>query len=181
VIRRLAAAFAAIVLACELTACSHGSAIACEPTTRYAAAATAGPVRIPDDLNPPDETDSLRLPPENVSVAQASKPCLESPPGFYADGAPNAPRGGAAQRRPGSGSTTPAPRQAAPPPQPPAATPAAESALPPVAAPAPTAESALPPVAAPAPAAESAAPPAAAPAPPAAETPPGGSDREITN
>jgi hypothetical protein len=142
----------------QLCACSHRSAVACEPTSRYAAASTIGPVRIPDDLNPPDETDSLRLPPDSGRVAQSSKACLETPPGFYADGAANNPRGGTGQRRTGaSGAPAPAPRQAAPPP---------------TAAPAPTT--------APAPAAESS-PPVSAPAPPSTDEPPAGGDREITN
>jgi hypothetical protein len=154
VIRRFAAASAALIVFSELCACSHGGTLACEPTSRYAAAATIGPVRIPDDLNPPDETDSLRLPPDTGRAAQSSKPCLETPPGFYADGAANNPRGGG-QRR--TGKPAPAPRQAAPPP---------------TAAPAPTN--------APAPAPESP-PPAAAPAPPSTEQPAPGGDREITN
>src|SRR4051794_14244930 len=117
VIRRFAAASAALIVFSELCACSHGSAIACEPTSRYAAAATIGPVRIPDDLNPPDETDSLRLPPDTGRSAQSNKPCLETPPGFYADGAPSNPRGGTGQRRTGTGAApAPGPRQAAPPP-----------------------------------------------------------------
>ena len=154
-IRRFAAATAALLVFSALCACSHQKGIACEPTSRYATAATEGPVRIPDDLNPPDETDSLRLPPESARAAQLSKPCLETPPGFYADGAPNNPRGAPAQRR--SGAAAPPPRQAAPPP---AAAPA------PASAPAPNAD---------------AGPPVAAPAPAATEAPPGGGDREITN
>jgi hypothetical protein len=160
VIRRVAAASAALLLFSELCACSHGGAVACEPTSRYAGASTAGPVRIPDDLNPPDETDSLRVPPDTGRIAQQSKPCLETPPGFYADGAPANPRGTPGQRR--GGAAAPAPRQAAPPP---------------AAAPAPTsapAQSAPPP-------GESQPPPAATPAPPPADAPPPGGEREITN
>jgi hypothetical protein len=154
VIQRFAAASAALVIFSGLCACSHSKGVVCEPTSRYAAAATDGPVRIPDDLNPPDETDSLRLPPDSGRAAQLSKPCLETPPGFYADGAPNNPRGAPNQRRTGASAS---PRQAAPPP---------------AAAPAPAS--------APVPAAQSG-PPVAAPAPPVTDTPPAGGDREITN
>jgi translation initiation factor IF-2 len=162
VIRRLAAASAALLIFSELCACSHGNAVACEPTSRYAAASTAGPVRIPDDLNPPDETDSLRLPPDTGRTAPPSKACLETPPGFYADGAPANPRGTQGQRR--TGAPAPGPRQAAPPP---------------AAAPAPT--SAPIPAESQPPAAATPTPPAAAPAPPAVDAPPPGGDREITN
>jgi len=173
VIRRLAAASAALVIASQLCACSHGSAVACEPTSRYAAAATAGPVRIPDDLNPPDETDSLRLPPDTGRAAQSSKPCLETPPGFYADGAPSNPRGGTGQRRTGTGGApTTAPRQAAPPPT---------AAPGPTTAPTPPAQ-AVPPAPATAPAPTTAPAPAAESVPPVPATaPPAGGDREITN
>jgi len=178
VIRRFAAASAALVIFYQLCACSHGGAIACEPTSRYAAAATIGPVRIPDDLNPPDETDSLRLPPDSGRVAQSSKACLETPPGFYADGAPNNPRGGTGQRRGASSAPAPGPRQAAPPPT-------AAPTPTPTTAPPPAAESS-PPVPAPAlpstdePPPESS-PPVPAPALPSADEPPAGGDREITN
>lgn len=132
-IQRLGVASAAIAVACGLGACSHDHSVACEPTTRYAAAATAAPVRIPDDLNPPDETDSLRLPPDTGSAAARTKPCLESPPGYYAEGAPAAGRNGAAlggRAAPGG-----APRPAAPPPPTtPAAAPPPRSAEPPPAA-----------------------------------------------
>jgi hypothetical protein len=172
VIRRFAAASAALVIASELCACSHGGAIACDSTARYAAATTDGPVRIPDDLNPPDETDSLRLPPETGRTAALSKPCLETPPGFYADGAPANPRGGSGQRR--TGAAAPPPRQAAPPP----------AAAPPAAAPPAAAPSAAPSAAAPSaePGPEgSPPPPVAAPASPPPDAPPAGGDREITN
>ena len=155
-IRRLAAASAALLLFSELCACSHGSAIVCEPTSRYAGASTDGPVRIPDDLNPPDETDSLRLPPDPGRTAPPSTPCLETPPGFYADGAPANPRGGTPGQRRGAAAAPP-PRQAAPPP---AASPS------PASAPAPG---------------QSEPPPVATPAPPPADAPLPGGDREITN
>ena len=154
-IRRFAAASAALLIFSALCACSHGGAVACEPTSRYAGASTDGPVQIPDDLNPPDETESLRLPPDTGRTAQLSKPCLETPPGFYADSAPNNPRGGQGQRRNGAAATRP--RQAAPPPAAAPAPPSAPSA------------GAQPP------------PPVAAPAPPATDGPVPGGDREITN
>jgi hypothetical protein len=155
VIRRFAAASAAILVFSELCACSHTPVVVCEPTSRYAAAATDGPVRIPDDLNPPDETESLRLPPDTGPTAKLTTPCLETPPGFYADGAQNNPRGGQGQRR--NGAPAASPRKAAPPP-------AAASA--PTSVPSPGPE---PP------------PPVAAPAPPATNGPLPGGDREITN
>jgi hypothetical protein len=98
----LAAAF----LVCGLFGCGRDRTLAaCEATDRYVTATSAPPVRIPDDLSPPDETDSLRLPPE--TAAAPIRPCLETPPGFYAEGAPGGTRLGIAPpARPG-----PAPAQ----------------------------------------------------------------------
>jgi hypothetical protein len=89
---RVASTVAAAVLLCSLAACSRGQRLACEPTERYVSATSSPPVQIPDDLSPPDESESLRLPPEGVTAPQRSQPCLETPPGFYADGAPGSTR-----------------------------------------------------------------------------------------
>jgi hypothetical protein len=126
VILRLGAASVAIAAFSGLCACSHDHSVACEPTTRYATAATAAPVRIPDDLNPPDETDSLKLPPAASSAAAKTKPCLESPPGYYTEGAPAPSRTGAAAGRAPAGAPRPAAAPPAPSPAPPA--PASEPA-----------------------------------------------------
>ncbi|HEX5047725.1 MAG TPA: hypothetical protein VFX89_11445 [Gammaproteobacteria bacterium] len=99
----LAAAAAAI-----LSGCSHKDhALRCEPTDRYALAGSTPPVRVPDDLTPPDETDALQLPSTDVGrPASGEKPCLESPPTFTPAGRARSPQ------------------PAAPPPAPPPAPPA---------------------------------------------------------
>jgi hypothetical protein len=158
-----------VAVACGLGACAHDKSVACEPTGRYATATSAAPVRIPDDLNPPDETDSLRLPPETGSAVARTKPCLESPPGFYADGVPAGGRsGGGTERRGAQGGASRPP--AAPPPSTPAAPPPSTPAAEPPSTPA--AEPANNPAAEP--------PPPAAP-PPASESPAPAGDREIAN
>jgi hypothetical protein len=171
VIVRLGAISAALAVASGLGGCSHDHAVACEPIGRYVTATTAAPVRIPDDLNPPDETDSLRMPPDSGPAAAPTKPCLESPPGYYADGAPAPGRNGAAlERRSTSGGgqrpAAAAPPPAAPPPQPPPAVPASAPQPPPAAEP-PAAE---PPAAEPPPA-----------EPPPSDGAPAGGEREINN
>ncbi len=123
----LAAAF----LVCGLSGCGRDHTLACEPTERYATAISVAPVRIPDDLSPPDESDSLRLPPEAGATAALGRPCLESPPGFYAEGAPGGTRLGNTPLR-----ATPAPPIKAQAPAPAAPAPAAPA---PDATPAPTA------------------------------------------
>jgi hypothetical protein len=83
---------AAAFLVASFSACSRDHTLACEPTDRYMTATSSPPVRIPDDLSPPDESESLRLPPEGGTTAPPSRPCLETPPGFYAEGAPGGTR-----------------------------------------------------------------------------------------
>jgi hypothetical protein len=89
---RIAPTVAAAVLFCILSACSREHTLACEPTERYISATSSPPVQIPDDLSPPDESESLRLPPEGGTAPARSQPCLETPPGFYAEGAPGGTR-----------------------------------------------------------------------------------------
>ena len=55
----------------------------CEGADRYARAGSSPPVRIPADLSPPDESDSLRVPPEALAATRSeTQRCLESPPEF---------------------------------------------------------------------------------------------------
>ncbi|MEO8467852.1 MAG: hypothetical protein ABI640_21225 [Gammaproteobacteria bacterium] len=73
----------AVGLACTvLVGCHRSSTGGCEDTRRYAKAASASPVQIPDDLTPPSETDALRLPPVVTNNRAPTQPCLEDPPAF---------------------------------------------------------------------------------------------------
>ena len=72
-------------LGCVLAVGCHRDktkASGCEDTRRYAKAASAAPVQIPDDLTPPSETDALRLPPVVANNRAPTQPCLEDPPAF---------------------------------------------------------------------------------------------------
>ena len=77
----------AIVLLASLAACSRDDQILCDDTARYSTADSIPPERIPDGLSPPDETESLRLPPPPSETARrsAEDPCLEQPPPFFED------------------------------------------------------------------------------------------------
>jgi hypothetical protein len=81
-------ALAVLVTAGLLAGCGGRDTLNCEDTARYSAATSAPPVRIPDDLSPPAETDALRLPPSVGATNSPTEPCLESPPNFYGDGGP---------------------------------------------------------------------------------------------
>jgi uncharacterized lipoprotein len=70
-----------VVAAAIFGGCSRDHALRCEPSDRYARAGSTAPVRVPDDLTPPDETDALQLPTADAApAADAEKPCLETPP-----------------------------------------------------------------------------------------------------
>lgn len=80
---RRRAVVAAVALGCTVLAgCHRGNTSGCEDTRRYAKAASATPVQIPDDLTPPSETDALRLPPVVANNRAPTQPCLEDPPAF---------------------------------------------------------------------------------------------------
>jgi len=73
----------AVCLGCViLVGCHRSNTSGCEDTRRYATAASASPVQIPDDLTPPSETDALRLPPVVANNRAPTQPCLEDPPAF---------------------------------------------------------------------------------------------------
>jgi hypothetical protein len=73
----------AVCLGCTfLVGCHRSNTSGCEDTRRYAKAASASPVQIPDDLTPPSEVDALRLPPVVANNRAPTQPCLEDPPAF---------------------------------------------------------------------------------------------------
>jgi hypothetical protein len=84
---RRCAAILGLVTVGSLGGCSSHNIQRCEPTDRYTTVGSVGPVRIPDDLTPPDESDALQLPPANAADSSAPPPggCLEEPPKFAAD------------------------------------------------------------------------------------------------
>lgn len=71
-----------------LGAC-FGGGMSCEDVERYANDDSIPPLRIPDDLTVPDETETLLIPgsPGLVERSEAApvQGCLESPPDFYGD------------------------------------------------------------------------------------------------
>ena len=76
-----------LAAAAVLGACARDHTLRCEPSDRYALAESTAPVRVPDDLTPPDETDALQLPAaESRPPADADKACLETPPTFTPGG-----------------------------------------------------------------------------------------------
>jgi uncharacterized lipoprotein len=65
-----------------LVGCSGDQELRCESTERYQGARTVQPVRVPDDLSVPDESDALRIPPPPDGASAARETCLEYPPEF---------------------------------------------------------------------------------------------------
>ncbi len=71
-----------IMMLVVLTGCSRERELRCESTERYQGARSVQPIRIPDDLSVPDESDALRIPAPPESSSAARETCLEYPPRF---------------------------------------------------------------------------------------------------
>ena len=72
-----------------LGGCASSFGIRCEDPARYTGSREMPPVRIPDDLNPPNESQSLRIPAPAEGEAEQLESrgeCLESPPAFFEAG-----------------------------------------------------------------------------------------------
>lgn len=92
----------AIALVFCLGGCSRNAGLRCENQARYEGAEEAAALMIPDDLDPPSEAESLRIPAaDGATVAgepQASgqqpaedgdaASCTEAPPDFFEEGSP---------------------------------------------------------------------------------------------
>jgi hypothetical protein len=65
--------------------CAGDRMARCEDDARYRDAPIAAPIRVPDDLSIPDESQAIRVPPPSVSGVPEREPgrCLESPPDFF--------------------------------------------------------------------------------------------------
>ncbi|MGI9260155.1 MAG: hypothetical protein ACR2QQ_15085 [Gammaproteobacteria bacterium] len=81
-----------VAIAASVTGCGRAFGLRCEDPERYTNSGEVPPIQIPDDLDPPDETASLRIPadpPEDeLEELESRGPCLESPPDFFEAGAP---------------------------------------------------------------------------------------------
>jgi uncharacterized lipoprotein len=76
------------ILALGAAGCSGVGSVRCEDPSRYATSTSAPPVRIPDELSPPDESQALRIPPPVEEGEAPPEGCLESPPPYVQPGAP---------------------------------------------------------------------------------------------
>jgi uncharacterized lipoprotein len=67
-------------------ACSRDKSVRCTVSIGYRDAASAGQLRVPEDLSLPDETDALQVPgPSSPGEgAQTVDGCLENSPAFEA-------------------------------------------------------------------------------------------------
>lgn len=74
-------------LAALAAACSGERRMSCVDPERYETSTTSPPIRVPDDLTPPDESDALVIPqvPQTELSGVASEGCLEAPPDFFED------------------------------------------------------------------------------------------------
>jgi uncharacterized lipoprotein len=77
----------ALVFVCAASAvlagCSGEDELRCDDTSRYATSVSVPPLRIPDDLTVPDESDSLLIPVPDSAETGVATECLETPPSYY--------------------------------------------------------------------------------------------------
>jgi uncharacterized lipoprotein len=69
-----------------ISACSGEGSLRCEDSSFYATSSTVPPVRVPDGLSVPDESQALQIPPGDplpVTGEDAPPSCLEQPPDFF--------------------------------------------------------------------------------------------------
>jgi hypothetical protein len=87
---RLAIFSGLLLVTLLLTGCFGGRGISCEDQQRYRGSVSAAPLRIPDDLSPPDDSQALVIPPGPYTALDtapaASDRCLETPPRFFGEG-----------------------------------------------------------------------------------------------
>ena len=75
----------------SLGGCAGRFALRCEDTERYTGSGQIPPARIPDDLSPPDQSESLQIPAPvegEVDQLESRGSCLESPPDYFGAGTP---------------------------------------------------------------------------------------------
>jgi hypothetical protein len=86
---RLTRAWCVIVGLAAVAGCSRQEVEPCAPEARYSTARSVAPVRIPDDLSPPDESDAIRLPVDlNPAASIKAGECVEKPPSFFGESRP---------------------------------------------------------------------------------------------
>ena len=78
---RLVLLFCCVTLG-VLAGCSGEEGLRCEDQSRYATSVSAPPIRVPDDLTVPDESDSLLIPDSAPPGTVAPTECLETPPPY---------------------------------------------------------------------------------------------------
>ncbi len=67
-----------------------GGGLSCEEPARYGTSGSAPPVRVPDDMTVPDESQALQIPsgePLEIPGEDEPNPCLEVPPDFFEEDA----------------------------------------------------------------------------------------------
>ena len=75
------------MLVCGITValggCSRDTELRCEDASQYSSSTSVPPIRVPDDLTVPDESDSLLIPDPGPSETVALTECLETPPEYF--------------------------------------------------------------------------------------------------
>jgi len=92
-VRRVLLAGFVLAAAFWLSGCFGRGGLRCENQERYVGSEERPPVRIPDDLDPPDQSRALTIPAERDGAGEGEgaareERCLEAPPEYLRQGAP---------------------------------------------------------------------------------------------
>jgi hypothetical protein len=73
-----------------LSGCGQDAILRCEDRARYVGSPQIPPIQIPDDLDPPEESEALSVPGSAAgeAVEVPGRPCLEAPPEYFDEGLP---------------------------------------------------------------------------------------------
>jgi len=83
----MAGRIALLFVVATLAGCFFGGrSLDCEDPTRYGYSASTAPLRVPEGLDVPDESDALQIPPGEPYVVldpDTMTECIEAPPDFF--------------------------------------------------------------------------------------------------
>jgi hypothetical protein len=85
---RIPARLALLGISMICAGCFGRDSLNCEDPSLYGSSLSVPPVRVPEGLDVPDESDALQIPPGEAYVVQDIETlteCLETPPDFFAE------------------------------------------------------------------------------------------------
>lgn len=83
---RISILVAVVLAVCVIAGCGRRGEVRCEDPSRYSTSDSIPPVRVPEGLSFPDDSESLVIPPGARSARSGAEgECLEAPPDFFGE------------------------------------------------------------------------------------------------